>query len=113
MESSSFLIRCIASKILTTTPANITKPRNKRFFIYHYYKTIISMKVGLAIISCLLVLSSSKLVYLAELFCHMARYSTADIYDAKETKQMGGSLTAVGMHQQHILGSYLCKYSNP
>ena len=88
------------------------EPVESKFSVDSHYTIKISMgmRVDLAIIACLLVLASSKLVYLAELFRHGARYTTADnIYDAKETKQMAGSLTAVGMRQQHLLGSYLRK----
>jgi acid phosphatase len=63
----------------------------------------------LLLVSSLALLATSKLVYLAELFRHGARYTTANVYDANETKHMSGNLTAVGMRQQYLLGSYLRK----
>lgn len=55
----------------------------------------------------MLVLASSKLVYLTELFRHGARYPVSDVYDGKETKAYHGQLTSIGMRQQYLLGSYL------
>jgi hypothetical protein len=55
----------------------------------------------------LIAIASSKLLYLAELFRHGARYPVSDIYDGKDTKPFHGQLTGVGMRQQFLLGSYL------
>jgi hypothetical protein len=52
---------------------------------------------------------SPKMLYMAELFRHGARYPVFDIYDGKETKQYHGQLTSVGLRQQYLLGSYLRK----
>lgn len=54
-------------------------------------------------------ISASKLVYLAELFRHGARYTVSDIWDGKDTKPFHGQLTSIGMRQQYLLGSYLKK----
>lgn len=63
------------------------------------------------ILVCLLLLASvtSKMVYMAEMFRHGARYPTGDIWDGKETKPFHGLLTGVGMRQHYLLGTYLNK----
>lgn len=65
----------------------------------------------LTIITLILALSSvsPKMVYMAELFRHGARYPTHDIYDGKDTKAFRGQLIGTGMRQQYLLGSYLRK----
>jgi hypothetical protein len=64
------------------------------------------MKCLLFILS-LFVIAYPKLLYLAELFRHGARYPVFDIYDANDTKTFNGQLTGVGMRQQYLLGSYM------
>ena len=54
-------------------------------------------------------IAECRIVYLAEVFRHGARYPTNDIYDGKETKALHGELTGVGMRQQYNLGAYLKK----
>lgn len=58
---------------------------------------------------CVIHFSSAKIVYMAELFRHGARYPTSDIYDGKDTKPFHGKLTGVGMRQQYNLGTYLSR----
>ena len=66
---------------------------------------------SLAILILLIVLiaTTGKMVYMAELFRHGARYPTHDIYDGKDTKPFHGQLIGTGMRQQYLLGSYLRK----
>jgi lysosomal acid phosphatase len=52
---------------------------------------------------------NGKLIYLAELFRHGARYPVNNVYDGKTYKDMHGVLTSIGMRQQYNLGSYLRK----
>lgn len=59
------------------------------------------------LLAFLVLLAQTKLVYLAELFRHGARYPVSDIYDGKDTKAHHGQLTSIGMRQQYLLGSYL------
>ncbi len=61
----------------------------------------------LFILLALVGLCQSKLVYLAELFRHGARYPVTEIYDGKETRNMHGNLTSIGMRQHYLLGTYL------
>jgi hypothetical protein len=63
----------------------------------------------IAIVLLLISLISGKLVYLAELFRHGARYPLKDIYDGKDTKPFHGQLTSIGMRQHYLLGNYLKK----
>lgn len=61
----------------------------------------------LLIILLLATLAHSKLVYVATVFRHGARYPLGDIFDGNQTKEFHGRLTSVGMRQQFLLGGYL------
>ena len=50
---------------------------------------------------------SSKLLYVATVLRHGARYPVSDMYDGKDTSKFHGQLTSIGMRQQYLLGSYM------
>lgn len=52
-------------------------------------------------------ITSSKIVWLADVANPGARYPVNDLYDGKANPAMQGQLNTVGMRQQYLLGTYL------
>lgn len=64
------------------------------------------MKVILLLAITLLV-TQAKLAYMSTIFRHGARYPVNNMYDGKETVNMHGNLTSVGLREQYLLGNYV------
>ncbi len=65
-----------------------------------FYKSIL-------LISLLVFLTSSKLLYMSNVFRHGARYPINDLYDGKQMALTRGNLTSVGLREHYLLGNYL------
>lgn len=62
---------------------------------------------SILLISLLILLTSSKLLYMSNVFRHGARYPINDLYDGKQMASTHGNLTSVGLREHYLLGNYL------